>query len=555
MSFNLIRMPWLPVRRRSGETERIPPWQINDRISEDPIVGFAWPRADFNGAAHEFLIGLLSTAASPEDEDAWDDWWAQPPMPNVLRERFERYAHAFDLEGAGPRFLQDYDPLEGAKREDSSTLLIDAPGAKTLLENKDLFVKRSDGTALCRGAAAMALFTLSTYAPSGGVGYRTSLRGGGPMTTLAVVDHEKLGETLWGRLWPNVETSAAIKERDDPGRRRTEDDSLVFPWLAPTRTSDKGGKPTSQPDVHPLQVYWGMPRRIRLEFEDSQGQACSLTGSEDSMVVKRYRTKNYGVNYTSETFTHPLSPYYRLKAGVPHLPVHPKPGGLTYRLWPDFVCRAEDGLRERALAVENWLSTRYDARREGRLAAFGYDMDIRKARAWMEGEMPLWCLGPGRQGRLDYFIRHATAGAKEVARLLTRAIKAALNDSPKNARGDYGFVAEAFYRRTEETFQARLKEAVDAIDRKPDADDPTKPLREAFCASIARVAREIFDYYAPMDGLEDRNMTRHVRALFHLSVALRGQGRAGKSLYGDAAFDIERQPASPPKGANGRSGR
>ena len=67
-------------------------------------------------------------------------------------------------------------------------------------------------------------------------------------------------------------------------------------------------------------------------------------------------------------------------------------------------------------------------------------------------------------------------------------------------------------------------------------------MREAFCASIAKAARRLFDYYAPMDGLEDRNMTRHVRALFHLSVALRGQGKAGQSLY--RAFDIERGPAT-----------
>ena len=540
MSFNLIRTPWLPVRRRSGETARIPPWQINDRISEDPIVGFAWPRADFNGAAHEFLIGLLSTAAPPEDEDAWDDWWTQPPMPDELQVRFECYAHAFDLDGAGPRFLQDYDPLEDAESKDIAALLIDAPGAQTMRNNADLFVKRSDATALCRAAAAMALFTLSAYAPSGGAGHRTSLRGGGPMTTLAVVDHEELGETLWGRLWPNVETCDAIAERGKE-QRRTKDDSLVFPWLAPTRTSDKKGRATSQPDVHPLQVYWGMPRRIRLALEESRGRACSLTGSEDAMIVRAYRTKNYGVNYASETFTHPLSPYYRRKAGAPHLPVHPKPGGITYRLWPDLVCRTEDGLRERALAIENWLFTRKDARRERRLAAFGYDMDNMKARAWMEGEMPLWCLGPERQGRLDYFIQLATAGAEAMAIRVISAIKAALNDS-KDARGDYGFVAEAFYRRTEETFQARLKEAVDAIDEKPDADDPTRPVREAFCASIAKVAREIFDYYAPMDGLEDRNMARHVRALFHLSVALRGQGKAGQSLY--RAFDIECRPAT-----------
>ena len=541
MSFNLITTPWLPVRRRSGETERISPWQINDRIAEDPIVGFAWPRADFNGAAHEFLIGLLATAAPPEDEYAWGDWWSQPPSSAVLQGCFERYAHAFDLDGAGPRFLQDHDPLESAESKDIAALLIDAPGAQTIRNNADLFVKRSDATTLCRGAAAMALFTLSAYAPSGGAGHRTSLRGGGPMTTLAVVEHKDLGETLWGRLWPNVETRTAIAERGTESRR-TKDDSLVFPWLAPTRTSGKGGKATSQPDVHPLQVYWGMPRRIRLEFEDSQGRACSLTGSEDPVVVRSYRTKNYGVNYTSEAFTHPLSPYYRPKAGAPHLPVHPKPGGITYRLWPGLVCPTGDGLRERALAIESLFSTLNVPQGEARVAAFGYDMDNMKARAWMEGQMPVWCLGRELQDTLDGFIQSATAGAEAMARLLTSAVKAALNDSPKDARGDYGFVAEGFFRRTEETFQTSLKQAVDVIREDSDADDPTRTAREAFCASIAKVARQLFDYHAPMDGLEDRNMNRHVRALFHLGVALRGQGKAGQSLY--RAFDIERRLAT-----------
>ncbi|MDD9985156.1 MAG: type I-E CRISPR-associated protein Cse1/CasA [Spirochaetaceae bacterium] len=68
--FNLIDTSWLPVQRRSGGIERISPWQVSDRIEEDPIVAFAWPRPDFNGAAHEFLIGLLATAAAPADDDA-----------------------------------------------------------------------------------------------------------------------------------------------------------------------------------------------------------------------------------------------------------------------------------------------------------------------------------------------------------------------------------------------------------------------------------------------------------------------------------------------------
>ena len=232
-TYNLLAEPWLPVRRRSGVVEQTPPWRITDRIATDPIVAFAWPRPDFNGAAHEFLIGLLSTAAAPDGDDAWEEWWEHPPAPDVLAQRFSTVAHAFDLDGPGPRFMQDLDPLDDADSKEVAALLIDTPGAQTLRNNADLFVKRGAAPVLGRAAAAMALFTLSAYAPAGGAGHRTSLRGGGPMTTLIVADHPQCGQTLWGRLWPNVESREHINARFVESRR-SEDTETIFPWLAPT---------------------------------------------------------------------------------------------------------------------------------------------------------------------------------------------------------------------------------------------------------------------------------------------------------------------------------
>ena len=125
---------------------------MTDRIDEDPIVAFAWPRPDFNGAAHELLIGLLSTTAAPQDYEAWEDWWDDPPAPDVLARRFSSVSHAFELTGPGPRFLQDLDPLEDAKSEAVAALLIDTPGAQTLRNNADLFVKRGAAPVLCCAA-------------------------------------------------------------------------------------------------------------------------------------------------------------------------------------------------------------------------------------------------------------------------------------------------------------------------------------------------------------------------------------------------------------------
>ena len=512
--------------------EQIPPWRITAQIDTDPVIAFAWPRPDFNGAAHELLIGLLSTAAAPEDDDAWEDWWDNPPAPDVLEQHFSTVAHAFELDGPGPRFMQDLDSLDDADSKDVAALLIDTPGAQALRNNTDLFVKRGAAPVLCRASAAMALFTLSTYAPAGGAGHRTSLRGGGPMTTLIVADHPQRSQSLWGRLWPNVESRQSVNARFVESRP-TEDTATIFPWLAPTRTSNPkaGGKPTTPADVHPLQVYWGMPRRIRLRFEEARGRRCGLTTADDSIVVASYRTRNYGVNY-SEGFQHPLTPYYRqnVKATV-SLPVHPAPGGISYRLWPGVVVPSKDKLREPAQVIRDWLNDRGRDTPESRFVAFGYDMDNMKARAWMEGEMPLLRFDDVTRDWLADFIRRATAGANTVARLVTGAVKSALYDRPKDAAGDFGFIAERFYRDTEVAFQNAVSNIVSSIRENPESDGPVTEALQCWPRVMANAALRLFDEYAPYEGLEDRDMHRHVKARFFLARALAGHGSTGVSLY------------------------
>ena len=534
--FNLIEAPWLPVKRRSGAVVSIAPWQITERMADDPFVAFAWPRPDFNGAAHEFLIGLLTTSAAPEDDDHWENWWHDPPSPERMQEQFSRFADAFNLDGPGPRFLQDLDPLESVEDKKVAALLIDSPGAKTLQDNTDLFVKRGGAPVLCRAAAAIALYTLSAYAPSGGAGHRTSLRGGGPMTTLVVVTHEDYGDTLWGRLWPNVESREQIETRAPETMLHDKPES-IFPWLAPTRTSEpKTGRSTTPTDVHPLQVYWGMPRRIRLSFESSEGRPCSLMGTPDGSIVKSYRTKNYGTKY-SEGFEHPLTPYYRQETGAAKLAVHPSPGGISYRHWPGLIVPRTDDMGEPARVVRH-IHERAELGEEElgeeiRCLALGYDMDNMKARAWIESEIPIWQVREATvRDQLKDFVLRATAGATTVARLLIGAVKTALNPGASGATGDYGFIGERFYRDTEPQFYAALREARTLMQSDGEDDDPCAGVLTGWAPTMAKVALRLFDEYSPFDGLENRDMHRHVKARFLLSLALRGYGKAGRSLFG-----------------------
>ena len=527
---NLVRDAWLPVRRRSGTVERISPSCITEGIHDDPIVAPAWPRPDFNGATLEFVIGLLATAVAPRDDRGWLRWWESPPSPEELATRFDEVERAFNLDGPGPRFMQDLDPLRGSGPKAIGSLLIDAPGAQTLRNNADLFVKRDGVTALGRATAAIALFTLNAYAPSGGAGHRTSLRGGGPMTTLVVPSHPAFGDTLWGRAWANVETSNLIGRRHGVGP--------VFPWLEPTRTSNPkaSGRPTTPEDVHPMQVYWGMPRRIRLLFQPADGRTCSLTGDVDALVVHEYRTRNYGTNY-SEGFEHPLSPHYRQKAGSARLPIHPAPGGISYRLWPGLVVKSEDGLRTPAPIVRHWQgprSERLDPCPKIRLNAFGYDMDNMKARAWVETEMPLWEFGDeDTLVECERFVRMSVSASATVARLLTGSIKAALYDRPKDAPGDYGFIGERFYRDTEPAFYTAVGDAVRSVANDPHAMDVTAPVRERWMETMRSAALTLFDERVPPERVEDRNMRRYVGARFSLNMTLRGSGKSGRALYGD----------------------
>ena len=371
-----------------------------------------------------------------------------------------------------------------------------------------------------------------SYAPSGGAGHRTSLRGGGPMTTLVLAGHTEYGDILWGRLWPNVESRERINARFTDSRRG-DDPEAIFPWLAPTHTSNPkaGGGPTTPRDVHPLQVYWGMPRRIRLQFDEGQSRRCGITAAEDSIVVASYRTRNYGINY-SEGFQHPLSPYYRQNAKtVARLPVHPAPGGLSYRLWPGLVVRSKDRLREPAQVIRDWINGRNPRSGESRFVAFGYDMDNMKARAWMEGEMPLLRFDDSTREWLEQFIERATAGANTVARLVTRAVKSALFDRPKDASGDFGFIAERFFRDSEGAFHTALDEVTRSAREHPDGEDPTVEVLRRWAPTMAKAALRLFDEYAPYAGLENRDMHRHVKARFFLTLALGGNGATGKALF------------------------
>lgn len=200
-SFSLLTTPWLPVRFKDGTTGKLAPVDLAD----ENVVDISAPRADLQGAVWQFLLGLQQTSFAPKDHRRWDDIWEDGLEAEKLREALQSLEHAFQFGPDSPSFMQDFEALTGDKVPVAS-LLPEIPGAQTTKFNKDHFIKRGVTEYLCPHCSALALFSLQLNAPSGGKGYRTGLRGGGPMTTLIELQEYQGNQQtpLWRKLWINV---------------------------------------------------------------------------------------------------------------------------------------------------------------------------------------------------------------------------------------------------------------------------------------------------------------------------------------------------------------
>ena len=518
---NLITDPWIPVLLADKTRTTVRPADIVS--GENPPAALIAPRADFNGALAQFLIGLLQTAFAPKDDEEWIDLLELPPPQNLLERAFAPFTSAFDLGGSGPRFMQDLEKFEqsttsASKPQEKSigTLLIETPGEQTLRHNADHFIKRNQVQGICQSCAAISLFTLQLNAPSGGKGHRTSLRGGGPLSTLLLLDPEgsELPDLLWHNLWLNVLPRSVHLS----GNNALHAPEYIFPWLAPTRTSNpkEGGQNTTPEDAHPLQMYWASPRRIRLDFEQLHEGACDLCGTS-GLLIRRFFTLNYGVNYTG-AWRHPLSPYREMDQAEP-LPLHPQPGGIGYRHWLGLVYGEPDD-RKRTIPAQVVQEFFRDAQGMGqtRIWAFGYDMDNMKPRCWYEATLPLYQISENIHERFAQRIRDMIQAANLVAGMFRTSIKEAWFRRPGDVRGDTSFLADSFYQHTEADFYACLPRLIESI-----PEDHDRSVLVEWQQILKRAAIDLFDERAASADLAFGDPARVALARDKLMKQLNGK--------------------------------
>ena len=476
MSLNIISDPWIPALR-GGERVVIRP----DQIAEPGVSTLVWERADFRLACLELLIGLVSMADPPGDDAEWRVRFCQPDAKR-LRKALEPFAPYFALAGDGPRFLQDLEPFENAARlakiKLPDILYIDSAAAKTIQENADLMVKRNRFTCLPLPEAAMALYTFQAFAPPGGRGYRTSMRGkggkdgNGSMTTLVQpVDDGDVRFPLWRLVFANVLPGPPLA---------VEDAERALPWLRPTCTSEKDDQFVTPTDTHLLEAFFGMPRRLRLKFKEDR-----VTGVVEEL---------YGTNY--KAWEHPLTPYSREKEDDPKWwPVHPKTGHLGYRNWLGITM--EPGQKGRGTMRPARVVR--ECRNRSRMPDFelmvgGWAMKNMKPLDFSLDQYPAF---PGLDEDGEDRVRRLVDAAEEAAKFLRSALsKSTCRKALKSTRRFNGKFADAvietFFAETEGEFVRIIRSAATKAD-------------EVWFQTIKDTAVRLFDDCV-LGGLTDRDV-------------------------------------------------
>jgi len=200
---NLLEDAWIPVRAAGG-TGDLRLLTYRELLCEPGTWQVSLPRDDLELACVQLLACLTQVMFLPVDDQTLRKWLAEPLSCKAFDAGIAPCLEWFDLDHPTQPFMQSRG-VEAVDDTPIQKILVGLPEGN----NHAFFNEVGEVRNLSGPIAAIALFNQASNSPSFGGGFKGSLRGGAPITTLVAGKTANLRELIW----LNVLTLPRIQER------------------------------------------------------------------------------------------------------------------------------------------------------------------------------------------------------------------------------------------------------------------------------------------------------------------------------------------------------
>ncbi len=259
---NLLTGEWIPVQHE-GVFEHI---SLKALLTQDEDWQISLPRDDMEMACLQLLVSLTQVLFIPDNKGQLVEHIAQPISESDYIAAIESKQDWFELDHPQHPFMQ----IRGVKAKeltDMAKLFAGLTGATS-----SAFVNES-GLAgqLCPSCTAMGLFNQAANCPGFGGGFKASLRGDSPITTLI------LGSNLRQTIWRNVLCKKML--------------DVSMPWFETARNKSPNWvdlvKEKENIEAHQTGLLRGLfwqPAHIELIKGDGEG-VCDCCGQQGECYI------------------------------------------------------------------------------------------------------------------------------------------------------------------------------------------------------------------------------------------------------------------------------
>lgn len=274
---NLLTEPWIPVRPLpTGGAEKI---TLRKLLCEDGKWELCLPRDDMELAALQMLVCMAQVFFMPRDAGELKQRIVSPLPSDAFDAGCAPYRDWFQVDHPGYPFMQ----VRGVSAKEPTPmdkLLAGVTGA-----TNSCFVNEPGlGACLCGGCAAISLFNQAANAPSFGGGFKGSLRGGAPVTTLVQ------GEHLRQTVWLNVLSEDKVIANFPWHQERLEQKPT---WV----DSIKGGEAIAVQTIGLLRGLFWQPAHIELLPPDGE-HSCCCCGFAERKVFRGFNKAKFTYTIT-----------------------------------------------------------------------------------------------------------------------------------------------------------------------------------------------------------------------------------------------------------------